>query len=239
MASNILLVIHITAGSIALLMAVVALVTAKGGRYHVLAGRVYATAMTVIFLTALPLALLGASVLLLLIAVFSFYLVFAGWRFARNRRGRPQPVDWSAIAIMGATGLAMWGYGAVLANGGSEQWVTMLIFGGIAVALSLVDARYYFRLAREQRPSYNRRIQRHLTNMLAGTIATVTAVLVVNVDTNPDVAGVDSAHSRHHAANRVVERAHRQADASSVVASRSRDDCPRSRPAPQLKRQGV
>ncbi len=168
-----------------MLMAVVALVTAKGGRYHVLAGRVYATAMTVIFLTALPLALLGASVLLLLIAVFSFYLVFAGWRFARNRRGRPQPVDWSAIAIRGATGLAMWGYGAVLANGGSEQWVTMLIFGGIAVALSLVDARYYFRLAREQRPSYNRRIQRHLTNMLAGTIATVTAVLVVNVDTNP------------------------------------------------------
>ena len=169
-----------------MLMAVVALVTAKGGRYHVLAGRVYASAMTVIFLTALPLALLGSSVLLLLIAAFSFYLVFAGWRFARNRRGRPQPVDWSAIAIMGATGLAMWGYGAVLAGDGSEQWVTMLIFGGIAVALSLVDARYYFRLAREQRPSYNRRIQRHLTNMLAGTIATVTAVLVVNVDTNPE-----------------------------------------------------
>ena len=166
-------------------MAVVALVTAKGGRYHVLAGRVYATAMTVIFLTALPLAILGASVLLLLIAVFSFYLVFAGWRFASNRRGRPQLVDWSAIAIMGATGLAMWGYGIFLAGDGSEQWVTMLIFGGIAVALSLVDARYYFRLAREQRPSNSRRIQRHLTNMLAGTIATVTAVLVVNVDTNP------------------------------------------------------
>ena len=166
-------------------MAVVALVTAKGGRYHVLAGRVYATAMTVIVLTALPLAVLGASVLLLLIAVFSFYLVFAGWRFARNRRGRPQPVDWSAIAIMGATGLAMWGYGIVLAGGGNELWVTMLIFGGIAVALSLVDAGYHFRLTREQRPSGSRRIQRHLTNMLAGTIATVTAVLVVNVDTNP------------------------------------------------------
>ena len=41
-------------------------------------GRVYAIAMTVIVLTALPLAVLGASVFLLLIAVFSFYLVFAG-----------------------------------------------------------------------------------------------------------------------------------------------------------------
>ena len=108
MPGTILLTIHIAAGSIALLTAVVAIITAKGGRYHVLAGRVYAIAMTVIFLTALPLAILGASVFLLLIAVFSFYLVFAGWRFARNRRGLPQPLDWCATGIMGVTGLAMW-----------------------------------------------------------------------------------------------------------------------------------
>ena len=88
MLSLILLVIHITAGSIALLTAFVALVTAKGGVIHVRAGRVYAIGMTVIFLTAVPLAALGANVFLLLIAFFSFYLVFAGWRFARNRSRR-------------------------------------------------------------------------------------------------------------------------------------------------------
>ena len=182
---DVLLIIHIAAGSVALLMAVVALVTAKGGRYHVLGGRVYALAMTVVVLTALPLVILGASVMLLLIAVFSFYLVFAGWRFARNRRGRPQPVDWAAVAVLGMTGLAMWGYGIVLASGGNELWVTMLILGGIAVALSLFDARHHVRLTREPRPSGTRRIKRHLTNMLGGTISTVTAVFVVNVATNP------------------------------------------------------
>ena len=181
----ILLVIHITAGSVALLMAAVALTTAKGGRHHVLAGRVYTSAMTVIFLTALPLAMLGSSVFLLLIAVFSFYLVFAGWRFACNRRGYPRAVDWSAVATMGVTGLAMWGYGIVLAGDGDDQWVTMLLLGGIAVVLSLVDTRYYFCLTREQKPSGSSRIRRHLTNMLAGTISTVTAVFVVNVNTNP------------------------------------------------------
>ena len=185
MAGTILLFIHIAAGSIALLTAVVALVMAKGGRYHVLAGRVYAIAMTVIFLTALPLAILGASVFLLLIAVFSFYLVFAGWRFARNRRGVPQLVDWCAAAIMGITGLSMWGYGIALGSAGNGQWVTMLSFGAIAVALSLVDARYYARLAKGQTRAGVPRVQRHLTNMLAGTIATVTAVMVVNVDLNP------------------------------------------------------
>ena len=119
-------------------------------RYHILAGRVYAIAMTVIFLTSLPLAILGASAFLLLIAVFSFHLVFAGWRFARNRRGAPQSVDWCAAAIMGLTGLTMWGYGIALGRAGNGQWVTMLIFGGIAVALSLVDARYYARSAKRR-----------------------------------------------------------------------------------------
>ena len=185
MPGTILLIVHIAAGSIALLTALIAVVTAKGGRYHVLAGRIYAIAMTVIFLTALPLAILGSSVFLLLIAVFSFYLVFAGWRFARNRRGRPQPVDWCAAAIMGVTGLAMWGYGVVLASSGDGQWVTMLIFGAIAVALSLVDGRYYLGLSRGRKRAGVQRIQRHLTNMLAGTIATVTAVAVVNIDLNP------------------------------------------------------
>ncbi len=187
MVFNLLLVIHITSGSVALLMAVIALVTAKGRRHHVLAGRIYASAMTVIFLTAVPLAVLGSNVFLLLIAVFSFYLVFAGWRFARNRRGSPQRLDWSAAATMGVTGLAMWGYGITLAGDSNEHWVTMLLLGAIAVALSLNDTRYYFRLTitSGQRPSGTKRISRHLTNMLAGTISTVTAVFVVNVDTDP------------------------------------------------------
>ncbi len=150
MAGAILLFLHIAAGSIALLAALVALVAAKGRRYHILLGRVYAIAMTVIFLTSLPLAILGASAFLLLIEVFSFHLVFAGCRFARNRRGVPELVDWCAAAIMGLTGLSMWGYGIALGRAGNGQWVTMLIFGGIAVALSLVDARYYARSAKRR-----------------------------------------------------------------------------------------
>ena len=148
-------------------------------------GRVYAIAMTVIVLTALPLAVLGASVFLLLIAVFSFYLVFAGWRFARNRIGRPHPADWCAAAILGFTGVGMWIYGVFLVIGGSGQWVTMLIFGVIAVALSLVDGQYHLGLMRSRARSGVKRVQRHLTNMLAGTIATVTAVVVTNTDLDP------------------------------------------------------
>ena len=181
MINTVLLTIHIVSGSAALLTAAIALITQKGGTKHIIAGRVYAVAMTLVFLTAVPLAILGASVFLLLIAVFSFYLVFAGWRFARNYTGRPHPVDWAAMTTMGLTGLGMWGYAAVLASGSSSQWITMTSFGFIALALSLADVLFY--CAANTRGA--RRIARHLTNMMAGTIATVTAVLVVNVDTNP------------------------------------------------------
>ena len=176
----ILLVVHISAGSVSLATAGVALVTAKGGRRHVLAGRVYAIGMALVFLTAVPLAVLVSSSFLFLIALFSFYLVFAGWRFARNRRRQAHPVDWIAAAAIGITGLAMWGNGVVLALDGSSQWVTMFAFGGIAIALGLADARFHW-----TQPGGTRRVARHLTNMMAGTIATITAVTVVNVDMEP------------------------------------------------------
>ena len=181
MLNLVLLTIHIAAGSTALLAAPLALVTAKGGPTHIKVGRVYALAMTIVFVTSIPLALLGASIFLFFIAFFSFYMVFAGWRFARNRRGRPQPVDWAAVGIMALTGIGMWIYAVLLAQEGSSQWVTLTLFGVIAFGLSGADALFF----RAKRVSTRSRISRHLTNMLAGTIATVTAVLVVNVDTNP------------------------------------------------------
>jgi uncharacterized membrane protein len=177
----VLLVIHIAAGSIALLAVPVALLTAKGRTNHVLAGRVYTIAMAGVFVTALPLAVITSSVFLLFVAVFSFYMVFAGWRFARNRRGGPHPVDWAAAGIMALTGLGMWGYSASLALAGDSQWMTMALYGAIALSFGLVDMRFHFRPAG---PGF-RRITRHLTNMLGATIATVTAVMVVNVDTDP------------------------------------------------------
>ena len=180
-----LLYLHIAAGTIALFSAAAALATRKGGKTHANAGRVYAIGMTVVFLTAVPLAIFGADVFLLLIAIFSFYLVFAGWRFAVNRSGRPQTVDWAAIAILGLTGVGMLAYGIRLLGEGDGQWVTMLVFAVIAIALAAADAVYFRRQTRSRKGGGRQRLQRHLTNMLAATIATVTAVMVVNVDMEP------------------------------------------------------
>ncbi len=173
-----LLYTHILAGSAALIAAVVPVVTKKGGAKHVMAGRVYAVMMSIVFVTALPLAVIGDDIFLLIIAIFSFYLVFAGWRFARNRSRRPHWIDWTAVATMIVTGLAMWAYAVIAGLSDDSIWIVLAIFGTIAVALSIADGNYH----RNWSDKASQRIQRHLTNMFAGTIATVTAVAVVNLD---------------------------------------------------------
>ena len=203
MTGTILLAFHIAAGSVALAMAAIALLTAKGGVHHVRAGRVYAAAMGLVCVTALPLALLGFDVILLLIAVFSFYLVFAGWRFARNRSGGPQAVDWTAAVVLGLTGLGMWGYGATLGLRGDSQWVTMVLFGAIAVALSAVDLGYHRAPRRSgaatHRPASHQHAggdHRHRHRRVGGERRH-----------RAGMVGMDSPHRPHDPADRVVEPA--------------------------------
>ena len=59
--------------------------------------------------------------------------------------------------------------------------VTLGVFGFIAIALGLSDARSH----RDRTATGKIRIAKHLTSMLGGTIAVLTAVLVVNVSFTP------------------------------------------------------
>jgi uncharacterized membrane protein len=97
---QILLTIHILAGTIALLCAALAVSLEKGKRLHVLLGRAYFWSMAAIFLTAIPMSIISSNIFLFLIAIFSFYLAFAGMRFARNRKGIATTSDWIAVSLM-------------------------------------------------------------------------------------------------------------------------------------------
>ena len=176
-----LLPIHILAGTIALLAAAFAICSEKGKKIHITAGRTYYWGMAGIFLTALPMSIITSNVFLFLIAFFSFYLAFAGRRFAQNRKGIASIVDWIAVGLMIAAGLGMWVLAVFYSIENNSQYITLSVFGFIAIALGYTDYKTY----KQQEATGNKRIARHLTNMLAGTIAVVTAVLVVNVDMEP------------------------------------------------------
>lgn len=172
---------HIAAGGVALVAAGVAVATTKGGRWHVRSGRVFALAMLVVFLTAVPLTIIRPNLFLFLVAIFSFYLVATGWLRARNRSGVPTVADWAAATIMAVASVVMIVWAVAVLRGTSSLGIVLLVFAGIGGALSLVDL--YF--LRRQRYRGIDRIIAHLTRMLAGTIAAVTAFTVVNVRTQP------------------------------------------------------
>ena len=176
-----LLPIHILAGTIALLAAAFAICSEKGKKIHITAGRTYYWGMVGIFLTALPMSIISSNIFLFLIAFFSFYLAFAGRRFAQNRKGIASTVDWIAVGLMIAAGLGMWVLAVFYSIENNSQYITLTVFGFIAIAVGYSDYKTY----KQQEATGKKRIARHLTNMLAGTIAVFTAVLVVNVDMEP------------------------------------------------------
>jgi len=74
------LAMHIAAGSSAFVLAPLALITAKGGKAHRRWGKIYFWAMAVVAFTAIVMAIYRPVLFLALVAIFSFYSAFAGYR---------------------------------------------------------------------------------------------------------------------------------------------------------------
>lgn len=180
----ILLIVHIVAGFTALAAAVLATLSKVWDvehRWHVYSGLVFFWGMLGVFLTAVPLAILRPDPFLLLIAILSFYFALAGWRYATHRRGRPRRLDWASAGVMLVAGGIMIIFGVLLLGRGDTNGITMLALGGVGTVLSFIDLR----TLQHGGAKGPERIARHLTMMLAGSIATITAFVVTNVTVQP------------------------------------------------------
>ena len=174
MLPTILLIVHVVAGAIALLTAVISVAskaTTVSHRVHVVTGTIFVVCMAIISITGLPLAYLKGSLFLLMIGVFSGYLTWSGWRYARNRTGRPVSVDWAVVAVMIVVGAGLIAYGLWSLIQGSSFGVVMIVFGGISLFLCSLDLRIF----RAGGATGKLRISQHLSMMLAGTITALTA----------------------------------------------------------------
>ncbi len=96
--------IHIAAGFTAFFVAPVAMVVRKGGPTHRSWGKLYFWAMTVATITALVVAAYRPNIFFLLIAIFSFYLSFTGYRILYRKRPdkgqRAEVLDWAVAHEM-------------------------------------------------------------------------------------------------------------------------------------------
>src|SRR6201999_1888615 len=79
------LAVHITAGASAFALAPLALITAKGGKAHRRWGKIYFCAMAVVAVTAMVMAIYRPVLFLALVAIFSFYSAFTGYRVLKQK----------------------------------------------------------------------------------------------------------------------------------------------------------
>lgn len=180
------LVVHVAAGVLALLAGAVALGTAKGGRRHRRAGRMYVLAMAVVVVTAFPLALVEANYFLFTVSVFSGYLVLNGYRVLSRTRPTPgdaAPLDWAAHLTMGGVGVAMVALGGRGVLAGDQLGVALVVFGAIGLLLSGRELVAVYRPPEGPREWF----YRHVVFMGGGYIATVTAAVTVNLTMLPPV----------------------------------------------------
>jgi hypothetical protein len=177
--------LHVVAGILSLLCALIAVAVRMANwpqRWHVLSGQIYTYAMWTIFLTVIPLTLFfKQNLFLLVVGIFSAYLATAGWRYAKNRQGTPQWVDWALVWLMALTAVVMLAYGIWLLSRGVGLGIVMIVFSVLAALLASQDIKSM----RAGGLTGKARIARHLTMMLAGTIAVITAALVVQVKFEP------------------------------------------------------
>jgi cytochrome c biogenesis protein CcdA len=136
----------------------------------------YVYGMTTIFVTAIPLSLLGEfNPFLFVIAIFSFYLAFSGYRQGRDRNGAREQIDKALGIFITGTSILFYGLAISAYLVGDSMWITSVIFGTIALVFGINDSR---RMKIVERPDFYDRTNLHLNLMLGGTIATTTAFIV-------------------------------------------------------------
>src|SRR5256886_11461019 len=117
------------------------MLTAKGGRTHRRWGKVYFWAMAAVALTAVVLAVWRPVVFLALLAVFSFYSAFSGYRALFRKRPREgahaSALDWTAAIVTFAASATLAVLGAVKPNPPRERVGGVpVIFSGVRVVPS-------------------------------------------------------------------------------------------------------
>ena len=172
---------HIAAGVVALVAGVGAFATRKGGRRHRRFGRTYVYAMALVSASAVALYPFDPGFLrgfLVLVAVFSFYFAFSGYRVLSRKRpdAGAGAVDWVAVGLMGAAGLGLVGLGAWRAIDGDGFGVVLLVFGGLGTGFAVTDVRAFRRGT-----DGGAWVGEHVVRMGAAYIATVSAVSAVNL----------------------------------------------------------
>src|SRR5258707_5703348 len=103
-----LLPVHIAGGIVGMLSGTAALIFRKGGRWHVLAGKIFVASMLMMSSFAVYLAVLKHQSGNIGGGILTFYLMLTAWLTASRTDGQTSVYDWALLLIPGALGALTW-----------------------------------------------------------------------------------------------------------------------------------
>ena len=179
--SQLIKILHIIAGGIALLTGLGAILFRHKVKIHKKIGKIYFWCMAFIFVSAIYMSLLKSNIFLLCVAFFSLYSAVTAYRSLKLKklhlRQKPEKVDWMIETFFGAMHLGFVSFAVyLLINGDTSFGIISLVFG-------LIGVRGNFSNIKRLRGNITEKsywLMAHLTGMLGSYIATITAFLVNN-----------------------------------------------------------
>ena len=170
------MLIHVVAGSTALLSGAAALILRKGGRSHGKAGTVFFAAMVVMTLTGALIAAFKPERATAVIGLITCYLVATSWWTARHCEGKAGRFELVALAAIASCAIAELGFGLIAINMPRGRidflpWQPMFVFAGLAALAAALDVNFILR----GRLSNAQRIARHLWRMCAAMLIATTS----------------------------------------------------------------
>ncbi len=180
---RILIISHVIAGVLSLVTGLLAaFIGKKGGKLHRQVGKIFFWCMFWIFVSAiLIVSFVRFSPFLLVIAVFSFYMAFAGVRVLTIRKSmKAAPVDWAASIITMGFGIAMVIMGVnyeLTSEWSSVLGYLCLFFGFFTAQTGWVNFKTFRNLHKAEKMWW---WLAHMGSMVGSFIASITAFLVQN-----------------------------------------------------------
>jgi uncharacterized membrane protein len=177
---SLMLVLHITGGTIALLSGLLAMLSFKGSKVHRTAGKIYFWGMTAVFVGAVIVAIGHRQDFLLMVGFFSYYMTVRGYRILSLKKldqgQKAAMLDWIIISISGIFIVTLLGWGVWGMLNGEGMAIVAFVFGVIGASFLIGDVRKFFTPQEKMHWWYG-----HISSMGGSYISAVTAFVVVNI----------------------------------------------------------
>lgn len=181
-AITIAIYIHAFFGGIGLITGIGSMAVKKGGKLHKRMGKIFAIAMITSCIIIIPIAWMPGheSLFLFLISLFTIYLVLIGQRaltFKSRKKLKAETIDLAISASMMAFSFFMIAYGTYGLFNQIPGNILYMVFGGLGLFLTIKNFLFYKNFKKDKIAW----LLAHLTHMIAGLIASITAFIVAGL----------------------------------------------------------